>query len=149
MNFDGNFKFNAPREKVWKFFMNPDMLAKCLPGCEKLEEKGENSYEAAVKIGISVVKGEYSGKVEIKDIVAPSHYRLVGEGGGLSGFIKGEVTMDLEEESDKTIVKWKSVAQIGGLIAGVGQRMLSGVAKILTNQFFKDMEKEITKEESL
>jgi hypothetical protein len=149
MKLEGKFKFNAPREKVWKFFMDPKTLAKCIPGCEKLEEKGENSYEATLKIGISVVKGRYTGKVELKDIVAPSHYRLVGEGSGLPGFVKGEAIIDLEEEDGKTAVKWKSDAQIGGLIAGVGQRMISGVAKILTNQFFKDMEKEIKREESL
>jgi hypothetical protein len=71
------------------------------------------------------------------------------EGSGLPGFVKGEAIIDLEEEDGKTAVKWKSDAQIGGLIAGVGQRMISGVAKILTNQFFKDMEKEIKREESL
>jgi carbon monoxide dehydrogenase subunit G len=138
MKIEGSYEFNAPREKVWQVLLDPQIMAQCLPGCESMVEVGPDQYEANVKVGIAAVKGSYKAKVTIAEKQAPSHYVLSGEGSGGPGFMQGDLVIDLEENgSGGTTVKYTTDAKIGGLIAGVGQRMLGGIGKMLVDQFFK------------
>ena len=106
-----------------------------------MEEIGPDQYEATVKVGIGAVKGKYKAKVAIKERQAPSHYVLSGSGSGGPGFMQGDLIIDLEENGDSgTTLRYVTDAKIGGLIAGVGQRMLGGVGKMMVDQFFKKME---------
>jgi carbon monoxide dehydrogenase subunit G len=111
-----------------------------MPGCEEMKEVGPNEFEATMKIGIAAVKGTYKGKIKILEQTPPTHYKLSGEGGGTPGFIQGDVSIDLEEKSGETLVRYVSEAKVGGIIAGVGQRMLGGVSKMMVGQFFKKMD---------
>ena len=140
MKIEGSHTFNAPRERVWEVLLNPKVMAQCMPGCESMNEIGPDQYEATMKVGIASVKGTYKGKVSLKDKQAPSHYVLSGEGSGGPGFMQGDVTIDLEENEGRTVLKYSTDAKVGGLIASVGQRMLNGVAKVMVDQFFKKIE---------
>lgn len=140
MKIDGSYTFNAPREKVWQTLLDPNIMAQCMPGCESLNEIAPDQYEATMKVGVASVKGTYKGKVSIKDKQPPSHYVLSGEGSGGPGFMRGDVAIDLEEQNGQTLLKYSTDAQVGGIIASVGQRMLNGVAKMMVDQFFKKME---------
>ncbi len=140
MKIDGTYMFNAPRDRVWQVLLDPKIIAQCIPGCESMNEVAPDQYEANMKVGIASIKGNYKGKVSIKDKLAPSHYVLSGEGSGGPGFMQGDVAIDLEESDGKTLLKYSTNAKIGGLIASVGQRMLNGVAKMMVDQFFKKME---------
>jgi carbon monoxide dehydrogenase subunit G len=111
-----------------------------MPGCEDLKEIGPDQYEATVKIGIAAVKGTYKAKISIKEKQPPSHYVLSGQGSGGPGFMQGDVAIDLEEKGGETVVNYNTDAKVGGLIAGVGQRMIGGVSKMMVDQFFKKME---------
>jgi uncharacterized protein len=136
---EGSYRFKAPRNRVWEVMLDPKIIAQCMPGCEGLTEVGPDQYEATMKIGIAAVKGTYKGKVTIKDKQPPSHYVLSGEGSGGPGFMQGEVAIDLEEKDGQTLLKYNADAKIGGLIAGVGQRMLGGISKMMVDQFFRKM----------
>ncbi len=140
MKFEGKYTFKAPREKVWQVLLDPKILAQCMPGCEELKEIGPDQYEANVKVGIAAVKGTYKAKISIKDKQPPSHYVLSGQGSGGPGFMQGDVVIDLEQEGGETLLKYSTDAKVGGLIAGVGQRMIGGIAKMMIDQFFKKME---------
>jgi carbon monoxide dehydrogenase subunit G len=140
LKIEGSYTFKAPREKVWQVLLDPKIMAQCVPGCEGLKEVGPDQYEATMKIGIAAVKGAYKGKISIKDKRAPQHYVLSGEGSGGPGFMQGEVSIDLEEKNGETVLKYSTDAKVGGLIAGVGQRMLGGVAKMVVQQFFRKVE---------
>ena len=140
MKIEGTYIFKAPRQKVWEMLLDPKILAQCMPGCEALKEVGPDRYEATMKVGIASVKGSYKGKVAIKEKQPPSHYVLSGEGSGGPGFMQGDMSIDLEEKSGETVLKYCTDARVGGLIAGIGQRMLGGIAKIMVDQFFKKME---------
>lgn len=140
MKIEGTYTFKAPREKVWSVLLDPKIMAQCMPGCEGLKEVAPDRYEATMKIGVASVKGNYKGKVSIKDKRAPEHYILSGEGSGGPGFMQGDVSIDLEEKNGETLVKYSTEPKVGGLIAGVGQRMLGGVAKMMADQFFKKVE---------
>jgi len=144
MKLSGTHAFPAPRERVWQFLNDPQRLAKCIPGCGPLETVGENEYTAEINVGIAAVKGSYKGKVKLEDLQPPKHYRIVIDGKGKQGFIKGSGTLDLEEEGAGTLLRYAGDAQIGGPLASVGQRMIDGAAKTMLTQFFTAMEAEVT-----
>ena len=143
MNIEGKHKFLASQEQIWDLFMDQKNLEKALPGCEKMEEREPGKYDVLLKIGIAAIKGTYTGKIEVVDPEPPNRYRLLGEGSGSPGFVKGEATIELSQEGQHTIVSYQGHMQVGGLIAGIGQRMIGGIAKMMAGQFFKKMAKEL------
>lgn len=143
MKIEGKYTFKASQEEVWDLLTNQKHLEKAIPGCEKLEEREPGKYDAVLKIGISAIKGTYMGKTEVTDQEPPRRYRLMVEGSGGPGFVKGEAVIELSRQDQGTLVSYQGEAQVGGLIAGVGQRLIGGIAKMMLGQFFKNMEKEL------
>ena len=142
MELAGEHTFNLPREKVWQFLLDPEVLKASLPGCEKLEAVGEDEYVATMKIGISFIRGTFSGKVKITDKNAPESYKMAVEGTGPQGQVSGIGTLELVENGDATIVRYKGDANVRGALARVGARMIQPAAKTIVGQFFDRMEKE-------
>lgn len=142
----GTHTLDVSRDKVWAFLMNPESIAKVMPGCERLEEVGPDTYEATLKLGIAAVKGVYTGSVQLLDKDPPTHYRMRIDGSGTPGFVKGEATIDLTEQDGKTTLTYDADTQVGGLIANVGQRMIGGVAKMLVNQSLKKLSDELAQQ---
>ena len=143
MKVEGKHKFQASQEEIWDLFNDKKHLEKAIPGCEKMDEREPGKYDVLLKIGIAAVKGTYSGKVEVVDPEPPNRYRLIGEGSGSPGFVKGEAIIELSQQDQHTIVSYQGEMQVGGLIAGIGQRMIRGITKMMVGQFFKKMEKEL------
>ena len=142
MKLDGTNTLPAPVDAVWKTINDPEALRRCTPGLTELTATGPDTYRATLSIGIAAVKGTYAGTLTITDKQAPTHYKIVLEGTGGAGFMKGEGTVDLTAQGGETLLRWTGDIQVGGLIAGVGQRMLSGVGKMLIGQFFKCLEQQ-------
>ena len=144
MQVEGQYTINAPIERVWQHLLDPVGLQQCIPGCEKLEPTGEDTYEATMKVGVAAVRGTYQGKVAISDKEPPHRYRMLVEGSGGPGFVRGEATVELSSQGDgATLVKVRGDGQVGGTVAGVGQRMLGGVAKMLMGQMFDCVKKRV------
>lgn len=143
MRMEGTTTFSASIETVWKTINDPEALRGCTPGLTELKETGPETYRATLTIGIAAVKGTYAGTLTITDKRAPNHYKITLDGSGGTGFVRGEGTVDLEPQGDKTLLKWVGDLQIGGLIAGVGQRMLGGIGKMLIGQFFTCLERRL------
>jgi hypothetical protein len=139
MKIEGSHDIPAPRQKVWDAFQDPDQLRQAIPGCEKLEALGNDEYKATMKVGVAAVKGTFEGKVRLMDKTPPESYRMAVEGSGAPGFVRGETRITLTEIPGGTRVSYEADVQIGGLIAGVGQRMLGGVSKMMADQFFGRM----------
>ena len=139
MKVEGSSDIPAPRDKVWAAFLDPATLAKAIPGCEGLDEIGPGEYKAKMKIGVAAIKGTFEGKVRLADKKPPESYRLVAEGSGGPGFVKADTLITLTETDGGTRVSYSADVQVGGLIAGVGQRMLGGVSKMMADQFFNRM----------
>jgi carbon monoxide dehydrogenase subunit G len=137
MELSATYTFNAPREKVWALLTDPDVVASCLPGCDGLEPTGEHSYRATLTVGIAAISGTYQGNVTIADQAAPERYRLIVDGTGRAGFVKGEADVILQPaDGGRTIVDVQGRGQVGGTIARVGQRLLGSVSKTMMNKFF-------------
>jgi len=139
MKIEGAADIPAPRDKVWAAFLDPEILAQALPGCEKLEAIGPNEYRATMKIGVAAIKGTFEGKVKLSDLEPPNRYRMAVEGSGGPGFVRGAAGMQLSDVDGGTKVSYDADVQVGGLIASVGQRMLGGVTKMMLDQFFTRM----------
>lgn len=141
MKLEGSYVFKAPREKVWKALLDPDVLARCIPGCQALKEIAPDEYEAKMKVGVAGLQDNYKGKIAIKEKTPFSHYVISGKGSGTPGFLQGDLAIDLEDKKGQTVVRYSTDAKVGGSLAGVGQRMIGGFAKMMADQFFKKVER--------
>lgn len=136
MKVEGSYAFPAPPQQVWDLLLDPESLRSCIPGCETINETGPDQFEATLKVGVASIRGTYKSKIAIAEKDEPNAYTLRVEGTGGQGFVKGTARISLTPEGEDTRVKVDADGQVGGMIAGVGQRMLGGVAKMLMNQFF-------------
>ncbi|OGK96269.1 MAG: hypothetical protein A3E31_17620 [Candidatus Rokubacteria bacterium RIFCSPHIGHO2_12_FULL_73_22] len=139
MKIEGSHDVPAPRKKVWDAFLDPAQLKKAIPGCEKLEALGNDEFKATLKVGVAAVKGTFEGKVRLAEKKPPESYRLAAEGSGGPGFVKADTLITLSEIEGGTRIAYSADVQVGGLIAGVGQRMLGGVSRMMADQFFDKM----------
>ncbi|MFN8632787.1 MAG: carbon monoxide dehydrogenase subunit G [Chloroflexota bacterium] len=143
MKVEGSYTFDAPRDRVWSVLMNPDALKNCVPGCESLTPSGENTYDASLKVGVAAIRGSYKGTIKLTDLAEPGSYKMNVEGKGGAGFVRGVAAIELIDQGDSTLVNVLGDGNVGGTVAGVGQRMLGGVAKMLMGQFFDCLKKQL------
>jgi len=140
MELVGEHTFQAPRQQVWDFLLDPDVLRQCLPGCEKLEQIGDDEYAATMKIGIAMIKGTFNGRVKITDKVEPESYTMEVEGSGPQGQVSGVGKLTLVEDGGATTVQYTGDANVRGTIARVGARMVQPAARQIVGQFFGCLE---------
>jgi uncharacterized protein len=148
MKIEGTQDVPASQDKVWAAFLDPNTLAKAIPGCEGLEEVGPGEYKAVMKVGVAAIKGTFEGRVKLMDLEPPNRYRMAVEGKGGPGFVRGEAAMALAPIDGGTRVSYDADVQVGGLIASVGQRMLGGVSKMMLDQFFNRMTELLTSQKT-
>ena len=144
MELTGEHTFKAPRERVWQFLLDPEVLRACLPGCEKLDLVGPDEYTATMRIGVAMIKGTFTGRVKISDKVEPSSYTMQIEGSGTQGQVSGTGRLELHDEGDQTRVTYRGDAQVRGTLARVGARMVQPAARTIVGQFFGCLEKKAT-----
>jgi uncharacterized protein len=136
MDISGSYTFDAPPDRVWALLMDPAVLSSCIPGCEGFQPEGENRYTVTLTVGLAAITGTYTGTVTLADIVPPTSYRLITEGKGRPGFVKGSSAITLRAEGAATIVDVAGSVETGGTIARLGQRLVGGVAKMMMDRFF-------------
>ncbi|WP_413991906.1 SRPBCC family protein [Labrys okinawensis] len=139
MDMSGSQRIEASREKVWEGMNNPEVLKKCIPGCESIEMTSPTEMVAKAVLKIGPVKATFNGKVTLSDLDPPNSYTITGEGqGGVAGFAKGSATVRLEADGeDATILHYDAKADVGGKIAQLGARLIDGTAKKLAGDFFE------------
>ena len=129
----------APRARVYAALNDPEILRRCIPGCEELVKHSDTELEAKVVLKVGPVKARFSGKVTLSPDNPPETFSLSGEGnGGVAGFAKGGATVTLEDRSDETLLRYEAKAEIGGKLAQLGSRLIQGTAKKLAATFFDD-----------
>lgn len=143
MKLQGEHTFQASREVVWKAINDPQILARTLPGCERLEEAGENRFEGALNIRVGPVQGQFQGIVQLLDLEEPKGYLLDINGKGVPGFVQGKGSVRLEAVGGITVLHYDLDAQVGGRIAGVGQRLLDSSARVITRQALEGLAAQI------
>ncbi len=144
MKISGEQHLGAPREKVWELFNDPRRLSRLIPGCEELKTLAPDEFAGTINVGIAAVTGMYSGKLKLEDKRAPEHYRMVVDGKGKQGFVRGSGTLDLiAADSNATVVRYSGDVQVGGPLMQVGQRVLDSAAKMMLGQFFAAADAEL------
>lgn len=142
MKIEGNFTIKAPRELVWNLMIDPEVLSRCVPGVQSLENVEGTSYKLVLKTGVGAIKGVYNGAIKLEDMREPEHYKMIVDGKGAAGFVKGAGELDLTEQGAETVIAYSGDVSVGGTIASVGQRMILSTAKMMTSQFFTALEAE-------
>lgn len=143
MKIQGSHTFDAPRERVWRALLDPEVLARTLPGCEKLERVGETDYRGALNVQVGPVKGQFQGTLQLSDLVPLEGYRMKLDGKGPAGFMTGQGDLRLTGEGGSTTLTYDIDTQVGGRVAGVGQRLLESSARSITRQGLEGLAREL------
>ena len=145
MKLNGNYTFDAPRGLVWQSLLDPEVIARILPGCEKMEMTAENEYKAAMTVRVGPVQGKFQGTVQLTDLKEEESYQLTVEGRGPTGFLKaqGEIRVEDASEEGKTDLHYDVEARVGGRIASVGQRLIDTTARSITRQSLEALNQQI------
>lgn len=137
MNISGSYTLRAPREQVWDALLDPNTIRQAVPGCESLEQTGDNQYAMRLNVGVAGVKGVYNGDLRVLDAQKPETYRVVIDGTGARGILHGGGVVRLEaSDASTTIVHYTGQAQLGGALASLGMQVASGAANMLIKQYF-------------
>jgi carbon monoxide dehydrogenase subunit G len=141
----GEYALPLPSDAVWSALNDPEFLQRCIPGCESFEKLSDTEFVAIVRLAVGPVKARFKGRVELQDLNPPQSYTIVGQGeGGIAGFAKGNAAVTLTNLAEGTILSYRAQAQIGGKIAQLGQRLVAGTAKRITDLFFANCVAELS-----
>jgi len=141
MKVTGTSTLTADRMTVWRALNDPAVLAQAIPGCRRLEALGEDVYAMTVAAGVGSIKGVYDGQVRLSDQDEPGSFHMHAQGAGAAGTIGADVLVMLAEApGGGTSLSYDADATVGGVIGGVGQRMLVGVSKKLAGEFFANVD---------
>ncbi len=141
MELNGDYTFDAPRQVIWDALMDPDVLARILPGVERLEKVSDTEFTGVMNMRVGPVQGKFKGKVTLTDLQEPERFHMIVDGRGAAGFIKGEGDATLVEEDGKTILTYSGSGDVGGKIAGVGQRLVETTGKSIVRQGLESLDR--------
>lgn len=141
MKVSGTSQLSSDRAAVWLALNDPAVLVRTIPGCRRLEARGEDAYAMTVAAGVGSIKGVYDGEVRLSDQQEPGSFRMHAQGSGAAGTIGADVAVRLEDaDGGGTLLSYDADAVVGGMIGGVGQRMLTGVSKRMAEEFFRNVD---------
>ncbi len=144
MHLDGTHTLNAPREKIWNMLLDPEVLERVVPGVKTLEPEGEGVYKAISEVKMGPVSGSFTGQMEVANQEPPESFVLKMKQNSKIGNVAAEGTIGLKPlTDDQTEITFSGDAKLSGTLARMGQRVLSGVAKSMTKQFFQALEEEL------
>lgn len=147
MELSDEITIDAPIERVYAALNDPEVLQKCIPGCEELIKHSDTEMEAKVVLKVGPVKARFGGDVVLDTAGAPEAFSLTGQGnGGTAGHAKGGADVTLTADGDSTILRYEAKAEIGGKLAQLGSRLIQSTAKKLAAKFFKSFAETFTEE---
>lgn len=143
MHLEGSFETPATRSAVWDFLMNPQDIAPCIPDIQSMEVLSPDSFRAKVKVGISLVKGIMDFEFKTTDKVPPSSAKLVGSGHGVGSTVDIRTGFTLEEIGNGTKVGWAADMKIGGVMAGLGSKLLDSTSTKMVEQVIENLKSKL------
>ena len=137
MKLSGTYTVPIDRERTYQLLQDPAVLGRAMPGCDHLALIAPDEYEMRMKMVISSMKGLFAGKVRLAERNPPDGFRLIVEGSGKIGFMKGDGVLRLTTLYTSTEINYEGDVQVGGMIAGVGQRLIDTTSRFLIKKFFE------------
>ena len=145
MKIAGSYTLPIPQQRAYDAMQDPEILSKCMPGIDEMVKTGDNEYTMKMKMALASISSLFSGKVKIADQNPTSSFRLIVEGSGKVGFMKGDGALKLSTVDGGTLVDYEGEVHVGGTIASVGQRLIDTTAKMMIKRFFDKMAEEAAK----
>ena len=136
MRFTGESVLHARVDQVWDALLDPAVLVRTIPGCERLETTGEHTYAMTVTAGVASIRGSYDGTCTLSDLEEHEALMMHLRGAGAPGTIDAKVQVSFRDSGDQTVIEYDADAVVGGMVGGVGQRMLGSVSKRMAREFF-------------
>ena len=136
MKLTGSYEIKLNKNLVWKALNNPEILKKCIPGCEEFKKNSDASFSATATNKIGPFNATFTGDIELQDLKPPDSYRIVGQGNSPVGFASGEASVQLNESNGITKLTYSVEANVGGKIAQLGSRLIDMTAKKMADIFF-------------
>ena len=136
MKLAGSYKLNVKKEIVWQALNDPNILKQCVPGCESFEKKSDTIFAVTATNQIGPMNATFSGTVTLSNIKENQSYTIKGEGQSSVGFANGAADVKLIEKNGSTTLNYEVNINVGGKIAQLGSRLISGVAKKMSDYFF-------------
>lgn len=127
----------APAGKVWDTLLDPDEMARLIPGCKALERKAGDHFTGTLKMGVGAVRGTFEADIHLRNMKRPESVEIGGTLDGALGSSRGTGWVELEETGDGVKVRYRYEIHLSGMVAAVGGRLLAGAARLLINQFFR------------
>jgi uncharacterized protein len=144
MKITGEATLVAPVEQVWDALLDPAVLVRTIPGCERLEETADNTYDMTVTAGVASIRGTYAGTCRLSDLTPHESLKMNLQGAGAPGTVGADVAVRFAGNPDgTTTLSYDADAVVGGMVGGVGQRMLTSVSRRMAAEFFGNVEKAI------
>jgi carbon monoxide dehydrogenase subunit G len=143
LDINGEEKFDVGIDALWRALNDPAVLQTCIPGCREMIPEGEDKFKLVLDLKVASVGGSFEGAIALSDKQPPAHCRIAASGSGTLGHGEGQATFSLAPTDGGTTMTYAGEGEIGGLVAGVGQRILKGVAKHLIKQFFAALRREL------
>jgi len=147
MKLDGSYRIAAARQQVWNTLLNPDVLRRVIPGCEKLDSLGDHRYNATFRAGVGQIKGTFSGEVEISDLDPENAYTLRSRMKAAVGFVEGNGRISLSDSeagAQETLLTYSGDVKIGGLLASIAGRLIEAAVKKNMDDMFANLNRELT-----
>ena len=149
LKLSGSEEIDISSELLWNAIIDPKILKQCIPGCLEMKELNDGEYNIVLNLKVGAVGGNFNGKVKLSDQNQPISCNLHISGGGTLGVGKGYAKIIIDEKvKGASLMSYEGEGEVGGLVAGVGQRVLLGVAKHLVKKFFSSFKIILSKNNS-
>ena len=144
MDMQASRQLGVTQQQAWDALNDPEVLKVCIPGCDRIDSTGEGQYAVGVALKIGPVSAKFAGKIQLSDMNPPSSYTLTFDGqGGVAGFGRGTAKVELAPNELGCLLNYTVHAQVGGKVAQLGQRLVDGAAKSMSEDFFKRFDDEM------
>lgn len=141
MKVRGKIVVNRPPDELWNLLLSPDVLRRCIPGCETIKKESENHFRVTLRVGVGLIKGRFRGTVRICDQVPGKSYVFEIKARGLTGFIEGRTSLSLAplDGTEDTELEYEGEGKVGGALAAVGARLFQSAARSFQEEFFRNL----------
>ena len=147
MEFSGAPEITASPRTVWSKLLDPDFVAASAPGLESVERVDATHFKVISGIGMGAVKVKFMLDVELFDIVEGQRLKMRARGQGPGSSVDVVSSLQVEEAvGGRTRLNWSATSDLSGTVASLGGRLLEGIARRLTEEFWTDFARRVSAE---
>ncbi len=140
---EGTYRFAAPVERVFRILLDPEVVAKTMPGARELKRVLDGRYEGVVRVGLGPLAADFDLVVQLADVREPNHYRLDIDSTGRVGWTRGQAVVDLEAREHGTEMRYRADLAVGGTMTRIGHGLLDSVSRMMTQQGLESLRLEV------